>query len=126
MFSFLKKNKELNLTYNSRVNLGLYSFHLIAFLGNNEIGKARGYIQKSGEFRLVKVDVYVGYRSNGYGSRMIEKLLAEARKDGCTSFVFVGVSHSNTDAIRLYERLGAERKPILNCDDKSDYVMTLN
>lgn len=126
MFNFFKKNKELNLIYIPGVTLGLYSFHLKAFLGNDEIGNAYGDIESKGKFRLVKIDVYPDYRNNGYGNRMIEKLLAAAREDECASFVFVGVSHSNTAAIRLYERLGAVREAILNCHDKSNYVMTLN
>lgn len=123
MFNFFKKN--LKLKYKSGVVLGLYSFHLIATLGGREIGKAYGDIEKSGKFRLVKIDVYSDYRSNGYGGMMIQRLVDAAREDKCTSFVFVGVSDSNNGAIKLYERLGAIREKKPNCDDKNDYIMAL-
>ncbi|MBI4448725.1 GNAT family N-acetyltransferase [Candidatus Woesearchaeota archaeon] len=54
-------------------------------------------------------DVFVeeAYRSKGYGSTIIEALIAEAKKRGC--YKLIGTSrHSRSKVHELYKRIGFE------------------
>ncbi len=102
------------------------NFCLSGYIGQTKIAQAIGDYQMGKDFRLVKIDVYDGYRSKGYGSRMIRQLISEANKKHCSLFVFVGVSVKNTRAANLYSsRFNATTKAIPKCGDKEDYVFKL-
>lgn len=102
------------------------TFDLEGYLGEQRIAKATGDFEKNGAFRLVKIDVTNSHRSMGYGSKMINELLVEAKKMNCTEFVFVGVAVKNERAAKLYKsRFNANPRPIANCGDKEDYVLIL-
>lgn len=102
------------------------NFCLSGYIGQTKIAQATGDYQTGKDFRLVKIDVYDGYRSKGYGSIMIEKLISEANQKNCSNFVFVGVSVTNTRAENLYNsKFNATPQAIPNCVDKKDYVRQL-
>jgi GNAT superfamily N-acetyltransferase len=85
------------------------------------IGEAHGEFEKGKYFRLIKINVIE--KNLGYGTKMIDRLLTEARANKCVHFVFVGVDITNKDAIRLYCRYGAT--PQLPLKSKNDYVFLL-
>lgn len=102
------------------------NFCLSGYIGQTKIAQATGDFQLGKDFRLVKIDVYDGYRSKGYGSKMITQLISEAKKKNCSPFVFVGVAVKNTRAAKLYSScFNATAQAIPGCDDKNDYVFQL-
>lgn len=71
--------------------------------------------ERPGMLHLFALDVAEPLRSRGVGSRLIASVEEEARRRGLDgAYLEVGVE--NTDARRLYERLGYERDgvPFLN------------
>lgn len=101
------------------------TFSISGYIGEIRIAEATGDYHTGKDFRLVKIDVYDNYRNKGYGSKMINQLISEARNKKCSCFVFVGVSDNNLGAIRLYQSLTAVQQDIKNCKDKHDYVLQL-
>lgn len=102
------------------------NFCLSGFIGQTKIAQATGDYQTERDFRLVKIDVYDGYRSKGYGSIMIEQLISVANQKNCSHFVFVGVSVTNTRAANLYKsNFNATPQAIPNCVNKENYVRQL-
>jgi GNAT superfamily N-acetyltransferase len=102
------------------------NFCLSAQVGETKIGQATGDYQDGEVLRIVKLDVYAGYRNKGYGSKLIEQLIAEAKQKKCSYIVFAGVSVDNKPATNLYlNRFSALPRAIPNCTDKQDYVLHL-
>ncbi len=60
------------------------------------------------ECHLANIAVHPDHRRKGYGQRLLEAVIAEARKHSCGR-VMLEVRRSNTDAIRMYERNGFKK-----------------
>lgn len=82
-----------------------------ALLDGRVIGRAFGWYERSGQFVLEKIELDPAHRSKGYGTRVLEQLRAQARKEQCTELLIKGVRTDNQGAIRLYASLGAVRVP---------------
>ncbi len=59
--------------------------------------------------RIYTLDVDENYRGHGIGSQLTSKLLEQLRLAGCEK-CFLEVRVNNFSAIKLYERLGFEKK----------------
>ena len=70
-------------------------------------GRAYGWFEPGVRFVVVKIELDRAHRSRGYGTALIRKLRAQARRKQCRKLVFQGVRAGNTRAIKLYESLGA-------------------
>lgn len=97
--------------------------NLYAFLGETKVGSATFWASHSGVFNLQNIEVFGDEKGKGYGTNMLERLIAEAKKLKCTCFIFQGVDPSNTRAIQLYSRLGAQAGKTY-ANGKIDYVIT--
>lgn len=62
--------------------------------------------------RIYTLDVDEGYRGHGIGSQLTHTLLEDLRLAGCEK-CFLEVRVNNYSAIKLYERLGFEKKNII-------------
>lgn len=125
MWPFTKKTETPKNVFNiefsvhqAPVDLG---FKLKAYLDERIIGESHGEFEKGKDFRLVKIDVIP--KNLGYGTKIIDRLIFEARANNCVRFIFVGVDIANDDAIRLYARYGATAQ--LPLKSKNDYVFLL-
>jgi len=73
-----------------------------------------------GDSYLAHIAVYPKFRSLGFGTKLLEVIEEEARTTGSKRMV-LDVETYNTEAIKLYERLGytiEQRSPILRIRDK--------
>ncbi|MEE9927641.1 GNAT family N-acetyltransferase [Microvirgula aerodenitrificans] len=113
----------LKLSWSSSVIV--QGFSLDARIGNHTIGRAHGTYETGIAFRLTRIDVLDPYKNNGYGKIMIHTLVGAAKKQKCPEFIIEGVSDSNTDAIRLYTRLGAHPVTPRLGKGKTDYRLLI-
>ena len=65
-----------------------------------------GYVSWMDDY-IIALEVVKEYQEHGYG----RKLLEEAMKNGCTK---LSVNKNNTQAIKLYERMGFKKNKDLN------------
>ncbi len=73
-----------------------------------EAGETVGYLIASylaPEGELLRIGVHPAYRKRGYGARLMERFLAEAKRRGCDT-LFLEVRRDNAGAISLYRRYG--------------------
>lgn len=97
--------------------------NLDAFLRGKKVGSATFWAANGQVFNLDRIDVFNEARGKGYGTKMLQHLIHEARELKCTKFVFQGVDNSNMRAISLYQRLGAQRGASRGTT-KHDYEIT--
>ncbi len=62
----------------------------------------------AGEAHLLNLSIAEPYQRKGYGARLLQELLAAARRQGA-SLIFLEVRPSNEAGLRLYERFGFQR-----------------
>jgi len=60
---------------------------------------------------IINLHVREGYRDQGYGTRLVEKVEAVAEREGC-DYVTVSAEWANDPANDLYESLGYEPKQV--------------
>jgi len=73
-----------------------------------------------GDYYLSNIAVYPKFRSLGFGTKLLEAIEGEARAAGSKRMV-LDVETDNTEATKLYERLGytiEQKSPILRIRDK--------
>ena len=92
-------------------------------LGSRVIGRAHGWYAPQGRFVVEKIELDPAHRAKGYGTTMIETLLAYARTQQCEQLVFTGVMRKNEGAMRLYRSLGAEAGPYSN--ETCEFILRL-
>jgi ribosomal protein S18 acetylase RimI-like enzyme len=71
-----------------------------------------GYNTRFGRFLIIgRLVVTEERRNRGIGTRFVKYAIEEARRRGASS-IDLFVSETNTEAIRLYERLGFEKRDV--------------
>jgi ribosomal protein S18 acetylase RimI-like enzyme len=73
-------------------------------------GESAGWLvvaELPGEIRLIEIMVAAGHRGKGIGSAVMREVLSEADHSGKPVRLTVGMT--NSDAIRLYDRMGFRR-----------------
>lgn len=86
--------------------------------------KKLGFIKKG---HMVSVSILPEFRGKGIGSAIVEESINGVQIRKCDEF-YLEVRCSNTDAIRLYERLGFTIKQRLNTyyrDEEDAFLMSL-
>ncbi len=80
------------------------AIHYLAFLNNNPVGAARWRITEEG-VKLERFAVLNEFRGRGIGSAMVEKILADIKRDpeAGTKEIYL---HAQLDAIPLYRKYG--------------------
>ena len=78
--------------------------HYLAFLNNNPVGAARWRVTTNG-VKLERFAVLDEFRGRGVGSAMMEKILADLRKDPEVRDKEIYL-HAQLDAISLYRKFG--------------------
>ncbi|HSE27984.1 MAG TPA: GNAT family N-acetyltransferase [Gemmatimonadales bacterium] len=84
---------------------------LIALIGDAVVGTSAVVPHAPGEAEVAKLTVVPGLRGQGLGRRLVEASLARVRADGYRRAVLVSSSKLG-QALRLYESLGFERRPL--------------
>lgn len=69
---------------------------------------AKGVSGSETSLYIMTLGVLAPYRGRGIGSALVRRVLDEAEKEPRITSVYLHVQTSNTDAIKLYERLGFE------------------
>ncbi len=85
----------------------------VNLVGTVSVGGARR--ARPGSLRCFALDVGQAYRRLGIGTALLAAVEDRARSHGLST-VHLEVAVDNTNAIRLYERLGYEREPELIVD----------
>ena len=98
---------------------------LVAFKGGEPLGFLYAYCLERMERKrpmmfLYAIDVFAGYKRQGIGTQLIEKLKEVAEDMGCTE-IFVLTNDHNKAAKALYQKCGGVRE---NTDDVM-FVMAL-
>ncbi|WFC64269.1 GNAT family N-acetyltransferase [Pseudomonas sp. REST10] len=109
--------------YVSGPALGCDYYELRAFLGGVLIAESHGHILPE-EFRVTKIQVYAIYRGEGYGRKICNRLIEEARSAGCQRFVFEGVDLENLAAVGLYNSLGAKPVKSKTYPSRKDFLLS--
>ncbi len=80
------------------------AIHYLAFLNNNPVGAARWRITEEG-VKLERFAVLDEFRGRGIGSAMVEKILADIKRDPEAGDKEIYL-HAQLDAIPLYRKFG--------------------
>ena len=92
---------------------------LLGYIGANNIAN---------EYYITNVAVSMEHRRKGYGEKLLNHLLFVSAEE-CADFVTLEVRKSNTNAIKLYEKLGfelkGERKNFYSNPTEDAYIYTL-
>ncbi len=96
------------------------SVYFVARLNNEIVGFA-GILKICDEANIMNIVTKINKRHLGIGSKLLEALISEAKKLGCTS-ITLEVNEHNTYAINLYKkfnfkRIGLRKKYYNNTDD---------
>lgn len=83
----------------------------VALRGREVVGTCAVVPAEPGVFELVKLSVAPSMRGHGLGRRLVEACLAYARERGVRRVALVSSSRL-ASALRLYERLGFEYRPL--------------
>lgn len=81
----------------------------VAMLDGTVTGCGMSYEQSPGACEIKRLYVAPGGRGHGLGRQLCNTLIEQARADGY-ALVRLDTMHSLTEAIRLYETLGFERR----------------
>ena len=76
--------------------------HALAYEGTECVGTGRLVNLGGGEFQIGRMAVLTGFRSQGIGKQILEKLIDLAKSQGAKMIML----HSQTSAIPFYEKLG--------------------
>ncbi|MGW4806143.1 GNAT family N-acetyltransferase [Kitasatospora sp. NPDC004272] len=78
---------------------------LVARLGDEVVGSARGWVDGNGTGQIGRLVVHPRMQRHGLGRRLLEALEAGLAEDGASGFeLFTG--HRSLGNLRLYRRLG--------------------
>lgn len=123
-------NRTLNENYEGGLFLHLADLYPDGFIvcedGEQIVGFVLGVVERAYEARILILAVDEDHRQRGAGSELV-KLFIERFRRGGVRRVKLEVRVSNTPAIRLYERLGFERKKVLPAyyaDGEDAYLMS--
>lgn len=76
--------------------------HALAYEGTECVGTGRLVNLGGSEFQIGRMAVLTGFRSQGIGKQILEKLIDLAKSQGAKMIML----HSQTSAIPFYEKLG--------------------
>lgn len=123
-------NRTLNENYEGGLFLHLADLYPDGFIvaedGESIVGFILGVVERAYEARILILAVDEDYRQRGIGSELVRLFLERFRRSGVRR-VKLEVRVSNVPAIRLYERLGFERKKVLPAyyaDGEDAYLMS--
>jgi GNAT superfamily N-acetyltransferase len=81
-----------------------------ACMDGEPVGCCALRVMEPGEYEVAKMGVTPAAQGHGVGRRMLEHVVAEARKMGATR-LYLETNHALTPAIRLYEKIGFRNVP---------------
>lgn len=90
------------------------------------VGFILGVVQRAYEARILILAVDRAYRKQGIGTRLVRMFVDRFRRNGIHR-LNLEVRASNTPAIRFYERMGFQRKSVIDGyyrDGEDAYLMT--
>ncbi|MHB8603968.1 MAG: ribosomal protein S18-alanine N-acetyltransferase [Thermoplasmatota archaeon] len=123
-------NRSLNETYDGGLFLQLGDLYPEGFIvadGRDAIlGFLLGVIERAYEARILILAVDSGARKHGLGTRLVRLFEERFRANGIRR-INLEVRVSNENAIRLYEKMGFERRKLIAryyADGEDAYLMT--
>lgn len=123
-------NRTLNENYEGGLFLHLADLYPDGFIvaedGDRIVGFILGVVERAYEARILILAVEEEHRKRGVGSQLVKLFMDRFRRGGVRR-VKLEVRISNMAAIRLYEKLGFERKKVLPAyyaDGEDAYLMS--
>ncbi|RJG12300.1 GNAT family N-acetyltransferase [Pseudomonas cavernicola] len=113
------------VAYSSGPSLGCHYYDARAFVDGILIAESHGHILPEREFRVTGLKVYADYRGKGYGRKICERLIEEAKAAGCQFLLFEGVDLDNAVAVQLYRNLGCVSIKSKTYPSRKDFEQSL-
>ncbi|MCQ4245114.1 hypothetical protein CXK93_04825 [Stutzerimonas decontaminans] len=113
------------VAYSSGPSLGCHYYEARAFVDGALIAESHGHIFPERELRVTSLKVYADYQGKGYGRKICERLIEEAKAAGCQFLLFEGVDVDNVVAVRLYRNLGCVPIRSKTYPSRKDFELSL-